>query len=492
MTQLTQVAPPQPDAPDDQDDPAVSSTRSGWLTLGISSLGILAVFLDSTVLFVAFEDIGRSFPSVSAPTLAWVLNGYTITFAALVVPAGKIADRLGHRRAFLSGLAVFTVASALCAAAPSAGALVGFRVLQAVGAAMLLPSSLALVLRAFPREQIPVAVAVWGAMGALAAAIGPSLGSVLIEVGGWRWVFLINLPIGAATLYAGARVFVESRDPESRIPAPVGILLIASSAALVSLAVLEGEGWGWTSGRTVAAFGGGLVLLGVFVPHQRWVAAPALDLALFESHNYRWANAGTLAFGIAFTAMFFSSILFLTNVWDWEIWQAGLGVSPGPLLVAMLAPLMGRLAMRTGQRPLLMVGGVMFALGGLWRLAFLGEEADYLVDYLPSMLLTGIGVALIIPQQSSVVAQAIPPNRLGVGSGANQAIRQFGGTFGVALTITLIGVPESLAEAVSHFDRIWWLMIGGGLLSAVLASRLRTAPTQPAASPQPVAAAARR
>lgn len=473
MKQLTAVTPGRPPSP------AEALSGGGWLTLAISSLGILAVFLDSTVLFVAFEDIGRSFSAVSAPTLAWVLNAYTITFAALVVPAGKVADRVGHKRAFLSGLAAFTVASGLCAAAPSAGMLVGFRVLQAVGAAMLLPSSLALVLRAFPREQIPVAVAVWGAMGALAAAIGPSLGSALIEVGDWRLVFLINLPIGATTLFVGGRVFIESRDPDSRIPAPLGVLLIAAAAALISLAVLEGDSWGWGSGRTIAAFSGGMVLLSVFILHQQRSSAPALDLALFESHNYRWANAGTLAFGIAFTAMFFSSILFLTNVWDWAIWQAGLGVSPGPLFVAVTAPLMGRLALRTGQRPLLMLGGIAFALGGLWRLVFLEGDPNYLGDYLPSMFLTGLGVALIIPQQSSVVAQAIPPNRLGVGSGANQAIRQFGGTFGVALTIALIGIPESLAEAVSHFERIWWLMIAGGVVSALLSSRLRTAPMRP-------------
>ena len=329
--------------------PANAVTSGSWLTLAISSMGILAVFLDSTVLFVAFEDIGRSFSSVSAPTLAWVLNRYTITLAALVVPAGKVADRVGHKQAFLTGLAVFTVASGLCAVAPSAGSLVAFRVVQAVGAAMLLPSSLALVLRAFPPEQIPVAVAVWGAMGAMAAAIGPSLGSALIEVGDWRWVFLINLPIGAATLYVGSRVFVESRDPDSLLPAPLGVLLIAAAAALVSLAVLQGEGWGWASGRTIAASSSGIALFGVFILHQQRVSAPALDLALFKSHNYRWANAGTPTFGVAFTAMFFSSILFLTNVWGWEIWRAGLGVSPGPLLVAILAPLMGRLAMRTGN-----------------------------------------------------------------------------------------------------------------------------------------------
>jgi len=456
-----------------------------WRTLAISSLGILAVFLDSTVLFVAFGDIGRSFPTVSAPMLGWVLNGYTITFAALLVPAGKIADRLGHKRVFLLGSGVFTVASMMCALAPSAPALVVFRIVQASGAAMLLPSSLALVLRAFPPAKITVAVAIWGAMGALAAAIGPSLGSALIEFASWRWAFLINLPVGVFTVFAGARVLVESRDPTSRIPSPIGVVLIAAAAALVSLGLLHAGEWGWLGGRTLAAFGASSVLFALFILHQQRTSAPALDLALFKSHNYRWANGATVSFGIAFTAMFFGSILFLTNVWGWSTLRAGLGVSPGPLLVALTAPWFGRMAARTGQRPLLFVGGVAFALGGMWRLLVLDGEASYLTDYLPSMLLTGLGVALTIPQQSSVIAQALPPNRLGVGSGANQALRQFGGTFGVALTLSLIGQPASLNEALAHFDRIWWVMVAGGLVSALLALRLRTRQVAPPSEVSP-------
>ena len=456
--------------------PVPSGGAAAWRTLTVASLAILATFMDATILFVAFEDIGRSFPTVSAPTLAWVLNGYTITFAALLVPAGKLSDRVGHKRAFLVGSGLFTLASVACAVAPAAGVLVAFRVVQAMGAALLVPSSLALVLRAFPREQIPVAVAVWGAMGAVAGALGPTLGATLVEFADWRWAFLINVPVGLVTVVAGLRVLNESRDPTSRVPSLVGVVLIAAAAGLASLALLQADSWGWLDRRTAAAFLGGMALLAVFVAHQRRTRAPALDLELFALHNYRWANAAALTFGVAFTAMFFGSILFLTNVWGWSILQAGLGVSPGPLLVAATAPTFGRIAARTGQRPLLLIGGVLFATSGVWRLLVLDGEPSYVTDYLPSILFSGLGVAMTVPQHASVVAQSLPPNRLGVGGAANQALRQFGGTFGVALTIGFLGQPASLEQALTRFDQVWWLLVAGGLLSALLASRLRTRP----------------
>jgi MFS family permease len=199
-----------------------------------------------------------------------------------------------------------------------------------------------------------------------------------------------------------------------------------------------------------------------------------LDLELFSINNFSWGNAATMTFGIAFTAMFFSSILFLTEVWQYSILRAGFAIAPGPALVAVLAPFMGSLAGRIGQRPLLLVGGVTFAVGGLWRLVALDGTPDYLVDYLPSMLFTGIGVALCLPQLSSVVAQSLPPDRLGVGGGANQAIRQFGGTLGVALTIAFVAGATSLAEALSGFDLVWWLLIVGGLVTSLLALPLVT------------------
>ena len=454
--------------------PSSEITREAWLTLAVASLAVLAVFLDTTVLFVAFPDIVATFDSVAPAQLSWVLNAYTIVFAALLVPAGKFADRLGHKRSFLAGSAVFTIASMACGLAPSAGVLIAFRVVQAIGAAALIPSSLALVLRAFPPARVPFAVAIWGASGAVAGALGPTLGAILVEAASWRWVFFINLPIGLYTVFAGRRVLHESKDESAVLPAPVGVVLIIVAAGLVSLGLVQSESWGWTDPRTIGAIVGGLVVFGVFVVHQRTTKAPALNMELFAIRNFSWGNAATFAFGTAFTAMFFSSILFLTQVWDYSVLQAGLGVAPGPALVAVLAPFMGNLAGRIGQRPLLLGGGALFAIGGLWRLVLLDGDPSYVTDYLPSMLFTGLGVSMCLPQLSSVVAQSLPPNRLGVGGGSNQAIRQFGGTFGVALTIAFLSSPGSLDEALANFDLVWWLLIVGGLLTSVLSMPLRT------------------
>jgi EmrB/QacA subfamily drug resistance transporter len=461
-------------------------TREAWLTLAISSLAVLAVFLDTTVLFVAFPDIVASFDTVSQAQLSWVLNGYTIVFAALLVPLGKLADRVGHKRAFLAGSALFTVSSLACALAPSAGLLIAFRVVQAIGAAALLPSSLALILRVFPPRRVPFAVAIWGSTGALAGAIGPTLGAALVEAGSWRWVFALNVPIGIGTVLVGRRWLRESSDPAAVVPAPLGVVLIATAAALVSLGVVQSESWGWTDPRTIAAIAGGLALLGLFVAQQRRTTAPVLDLELFSIGNFRWGNAATLTFATAFTAMFFSSILFLTEVWGYSTLAAGLAVAPGPLIVAVTAPYIGTVAGRIGQRPLLVAGGLLFAAGGVWRLVALGGEADYLLAYLPSMVLTGLGVALCLPQLSSVVAQALPPNRLGVGGGVNQAIRQFGGTLGVALTIAFVA-GATPATALADFDKVWLLLVGGGVATAGLATLLRTRPAAAATRPTLVA-----
>lgn len=456
--------------------PRPSASASVGRTLAISSLAVFAVFLDTSVLFVAFPDIIASFPDVGAAQLSWVLNAYTIVLAALLIPAGKLADRHGHRRMFLVGSAVFTLASASCAVAPGSGALVAARVLQAVGAAALVPSSLALVLRATPRERIPVSLAIWGATGAIAGALGPTLGAALIEAGGWRWVFVLNLPVGVLTVVAGRRVLAESRDPSARIPASLGGVLLVVASVLVTLGLVRGDDWGWTSAATLGSVAAGIVVLGLFVVHQRRTSAPTVDLALFMVRNFRWGNAATVAFSVVFTAMFLSSILFLTEVWGWSVLRAGFGVAPGPLMVAVLAPFMGRWAVRIGQRPLLVAGGLAFAVGGLWRLVLLDATPDYVGAYLPPMVFTGLGVALCLPQLSSVVGQALPPDRLGVGGAVNQALRQFAGTVGVATTIGLTAGATGLADAVTRFDRVWWVLVVGGLATTACSLPLRTRP----------------
>ena len=211
--------------------PDTAVDRHAWRTLLVSALAVLAAFLDTTILFVAFPDIVRDFNDVATTQLSWVLNAYTIAFAALLIPAGKFADRVGHKKMFLAGSAIFTIASVACGFAPSVGVLIGFRIVQAVGAAVLLPSSLALVLRAFPPAKVPIAVAIWGATGAVAGALGPTLGAALVEAGGWRWVFFVNIPVGIFTIVAGRRVLRESTDSTARLPAPVGVVLATAAAA---------------------------------------------------------------------------------------------------------------------------------------------------------------------------------------------------------------------------------------------------------------------
>jgi EmrB/QacA subfamily drug resistance transporter len=444
------------------------------LPLLVTSLAVFAVFLDTTVLFVAFPDIVASFPDVAPAQLSWVLNAYTIVFAALLVPFGKLADRVGHKRLFLSGSALFTVASLLCGLAPAAWALVAFRVVQAAAAAALLPSSLALVLKATPRAQVPVALAIWGATGAVAGAIGPSLGSVLIEAGGWRWVFLLNLPVGALIVIAGIRFLAESIDRDTVLPAPGGVLLLIAGSVLLTLGLVRGADWGWTAPQTGLALVSGVAVLALLMQHQLHSSRPAVDLALFSSPNFNWAVVAGGVYGAAFSAMFLSSVLFLTDVWQYSIVEAGLGISPGPALVAVLAPAMGRLAARVGQRPLLVGGGLVYALAGVWRLLLFDAEPSYVATYLPSMLISGIGVALCIPQLSSVVGQALPPGLLGVGSGVSQAARQLGATAGVALTIAFVSGATSVEAALDRFDRAWWLIVAGGLATSLLCLPLRT------------------
>lgn len=444
-------------------------------TLVIASLATLATFLDTTILYVAFPDITATFTSTGAAELSWVLNAYTIVFAALLIPAGKLADRVGHRRVFLTGSVGFTAASMACGLAPTAELLIVFRVFQAAGAAALIPASLALVMHAFPHDQLPRAVALWGAAGAAAGALGPTLGAAIVEGLGWRWAFFINLPVGIYTVLAGRRSLDESADPDTRIPSAIGILLVIAAAGLLSYGVVGTEEHGWASGRTVLVLAAGLAVAVAFVAHQRRTPAPALDLELFATPNFRWGIAAMLVFGTAFAVLFFGSILFLTDVWGWSVLKAGFGVAPGPLMVALVASRIGRLAGRVGQRPILLAGGALFAVSGLYRLLMLGGDADYLRDYFPSMVLSGLGVAFVFPQLSSIVAQALPPTRAGVGGAAMQAARQLGGTFGVAVTVAFLGAATSLSSALDAYDRLWWIVILGGLGTAALVLPTRTA-----------------
>jgi EmrB/QacA subfamily drug resistance transporter len=447
-------------------------SRRATLALLVAGLGIFMVFLDTQILFVAFGDIEASFPDVSTNAMSWVLSAYTLAFAALLVPAGRLADRWGRKVVFIGGLVLFTAASAACGLAPSAGLLVAARVVQAVGAAAITPTSLALVLRATPRERVPIAVAVWGSMGAVAAALGPTLGGLLVDAAGWRWVFFLNLPVCAVAIVAGRRILVESRETEpGPFPDLLGSAVLAAGVAAISLGLVQSDQWGWADTRTVSAIAAGLVLTVLFVLRSRRHAAPALDLALFRIPSFRWGNLATAVFGLSFTAMFLANVTFLTSVWGWGVVKAGVAMSPGPTVVLLLARRFGRLAARIGPRPLIITGGFVYALGGLVLVATVDTTPNYLTSMLPAWLLTGLGVALTLPQLSSASVQGLPADRYALGSAVNQTTRQLGATFGVALVVSFIA-GVGAADALSHFRQAWWMIIACGTLTSIVAMAL--------------------
>ena len=463
-----------------------TQATSPWRTHGVTSLAVFAVFLDTTILVVAFPSIRRSFAEVSTAEISWVLNAYNLAFAALLVPAGRLADQFGRKKFFLSGLTIFTVASALCGVAHSAAALIVARALQAVGGAILMPTSLALVLAAFPIQKRAVAVTLWGAVGGLAAAIGPSLGSLIIQTLGWRWAFYINIPIGVTGWIVGRRVLADSRDTTARgWPDFLGAVMLAVAVALLTFGILGTQAWGWTAFQTPALIAVSLLLLGLFILRSGRVPSPALDLTLFRDPNYRLANLGLFFFAVGFNAMFLSNVLFLTQVWRYSTAVAGLAITPAPLTVIPVAIAAGRIATKHGHRILAVPGGIITTTSALWMLFRAGPEPEYLSVWIPSSICVGIGVGLCLPVLASAAVQNLPATRFAIGSGVNQSIRQLGAVLGVALALTLLG-GRTAALTRAAFDPVFILCALAGLLTSAASLGLRPHVESHSSSQEPV------
>jgi EmrB/QacA subfamily drug resistance transporter len=434
--------------------------------LVIASAASFLVYLDVTVVNIAFPDIEADFASTTRGTLAWILAAYNITFAALLVPGGRISDRFGRKRLFGIGIVVFALASAGCAAAGDAGVLIAFRVLQAIGGAMLVPASQGLVLEAFPREERTKAISLWVAAGAVAVALGPPLGGVLVELASWHWVFLINLPIAAGVLLAGWGRLHESRDESTTaLPDPVGVALSAAAVGALVLAIVQGDGWGWTSAATLASFAAFAVLTPLFVLRTRRALVPALDLGLFSSRAFSLANLASLLMGIGFYGLIFATVLFMTTVWGYTAIEAGLALTPAPLVAAISAGLGGRTAEGASLIRRASAGILLFVAGTAWFMATLEAEPDYLGAMLPGTVLLGAGAGLAVSLLSSAALQAIPAATFAAGGAVNSATRQVGAALGVAAIVAVVGTPAA-ADAVAAFDD-GWLTLGLTALAAL-------------------------
>jgi EmrB/QacA subfamily drug resistance transporter len=465
-----------------------------WKVLLITAAAVFMSFLDATIVNVAFPSIHRGFPHASFAGLSWILNAYNLVFAALLVPAGRIGDLLGRRRLFNIGLVAFVAASVLCGLAQSVPFLVGARVLQAAGGAALVPSSLALLLPEFPPERRATATALWGATGAVAAACGPTIGALLVEWQSWRWVFYVNVPIGLTALAFSSRVLIEHRAPgKAALPDPVGVVLLIAAVGAISLGIIEGpaQNWGWGSPRVIGSFGGGVVLLGLFIVRSVRRRDPVFDLSLFRVRSFAAANGGTLLFACAFYALILCNIEFLTGVWRYDILKAGLALTPTPVAAFIIAPLAGRLADRFGQRLVAVPGTLLFALGCAMFASRTTIHADYVGAWLPAAIPAGIGIGIVFASFGSAAVAELPPAQFATGSAINSANRQVGAVLGVSVLVAVLGTPTA-AEAIDRFHHAWLLMAGSGVGSALCAVALgrvvvRDPTQQPGSAPTPTA-----
>ncbi len=433
-----------------------------WQVLMVVVAGVFMAGLDLFIVNIAFPQIRLDFAGTSLGALSWVLNAYTIVFAAFLVVAGRWSDAFGRKRSFLVGVGLFTGASAACAAAPSMEFLVGARAVQGLGAALLMPASLGLLLPEFPPERRHVAIGAWAAVGGIAAAAGPPLGGLLVQAS-WRWVFLVNVPVGLAALVAGWRVLREVRHPEPSTPDFLGAGVLTAAVASLVAAIVEGGQWGWGSAQIVGLLVLAVLLLVVVARRIATHPAPIVEPALLAVRAFSLATMGSLLFFGAFAAMLLACVLFLTGIWHESTLTAGLMIAPGPALAAASSIPGARLGRRFGPSRVGAVGTVLFALGGVWWIVDLGAGAHFAADFLPGMLIGGMGVGLVIPSLTAMVAATLPPERLATGIAVQVTGRQLGSALGAAALVAVVGT----AHTAQDFAGAWRFMLAASLLAGL-------------------------
>ncbi len=441
--------------------------------LVIVCAGVVLASLDLFIVNVALPGIARSLGDHRLGDLSWVLNGYAIVYASLLVLAGRLADRHRRKYGFLLGVAVFTAASAACGASASVGMLVGFRLVQAAGAALLTPTSLSLVLASYPAQRRAPAVRAWTATGGVAAALGPVAGGLLVAVS-WRWVFLVNVPVGLAALVAGW--FRLPDAPGHPVPRPdaLGAVLATAGVAALTLGLVQGGDWGWGSPRIVSVLAASAVLLILFALHCARHRNPLVDPALFRARGFTGAAVVMFAFSAAFGAMLLSIVLWAQQDWDWSALKTGLAVAPGPAMVPLFSfAVAGRLIARFGAAAVVACGSVVLAAGVAWWALAVGLGPDYPGGILGGMLLTGAGVGLTLPTLMATAAGSLPAHAFATGSAVVNMIRQVGMAIGVAVLVAVLGAADTDAGKLAAFHRSWWTIVVIALAGAAAAPLLR-------------------
>jgi EmrB/QacA subfamily drug resistance transporter len=410
------------------------------------------IMLDNTIVNVALPSIQRDL-GISISELEWIVNGYALTFAVLLLTGGKLADLYGRRRLFIIGLVIFTASSLACGLANSAGFLIGARVVQGVGSAMMNPATLSIITATFPPRQRGMAIGIWAGVSAMALAIGPLVGGVITEQINWSWIFFINVPVGVVAIVVARLVINESKDTskEQRLDLP-GLLSSGIGLFALTYALIEANSYGWTSPRILGLFALAAASLTTFVLLELHQRLPMLDLTLFRNATFAGANSVMLLIALAMFGVFFFMSLFVQNVLGYSATQAGASFLPMTILIVLVAPLAGRLSDHIGSR-WLMGTGMTFVAISLILFGRLTEASSYW-NVLPGMLLGGFGMALSMTPTTAAAMGSVPVDKAGVGSAVLNSMRQVGGSLGIAV------------------------------MGAIVASQVHVGPRNPAALPQ--------
>jgi EmrB/QacA subfamily drug resistance transporter len=457
----------------------MTSENRKWWTLGAVSFGLFMIMLDNTVVNVALPSIQRDL-GARLSELEWVVSGYALSFAALMLTGGKLADLLGRRLVFVAGLAIFSGSSLACALAPSAGFLIGARVVQGVGAALMNPATLSIISATFPPRERGTAIGIWAGVSALALAIGPLVGGVLTEHVSWNSIFYLNVPIGIIAIAASFLLIDESRDTrEDRRPDVPGQLASAVGLFALSYGLIEANGYGWGSARIVGAFVVAAVALVAFVLLERHQRAPMLDLRLFRDRTFAGANVVLLLVALAMFGVFFFLSLYMQNVLGYSPVQAGASFLPMTLLIVVVAPLAGRFSDQVGSRWLL-AGGMTLLAVQLFYFSRLGVHEGFW-DLLPGMA-----------PASAAAMSGVPVDRAGVGSAVLNSSRQLGGSLGIAVIGAImtheIGgrqTPQAFVHGLSVALEVAAVIALAGAVVAAAAVRTHVEPVDSMARSRP-------
>ncbi|WP_067799600.1 MFS transporter [Actinomadura formosensis] len=440
-----------------------------WLAAGATFLAML----DATVANLAVPDLHADFPGSSLSGLTWVITLYAVPFAALLAPAGRLADLVGRRTLYQWGTGLFTLASLACALAPTVPVLLATRGVQGAAAAALIPASLALLLHDTPPERRAGAIGLWSAAGAFAAAIGPGLGGVLVDQFGWRSLFVINVPVGLAMLLGGLRL-PRAKGGAGRLPDLAGTVLLGAGVGGVALGVTQARDWSWTDARTLALLLGGAVLVGLALWRSARHPVPALEISLWRNRPFAAANAASFLYGTALYSWLLLGVLYLTAEWHYSILKAGFASTPGAFTATAAAVVMGRLTGRIGVRPAVTGGALIMVVSGVWTVAALPAGPHFVTFWLPVGLLVGTGMGMLSTGTASAAALSAGPLRFAGATGLNTTARQLGGALGIAVLAALLPARAAHDDYTAVYLFCTLAAAGAALAGLLLTARPRT------------------